>query len=128
MAEYFFTKLSRRNNFEKIPAKVEIFALFNTDSEKKHFIPMVGTIPLSPAVIDNSQLKYCVFAEKIVLIKTFDFVPCFKVDNFSTVFPFPNEYIFSKLTSKELGVVEQYRQSCQNNKLEFFQTYVPTKN
>jgi len=128
MAEYFFTKLSRRNNFEKIPAKVEVYALCNTDFEKKHFIPMIGTLPLSPAVIDNSQLKYCVFAEKILLVKTFDFVPCFKVDGFSTVFPFPSEYIFSKLNSNETDALDQYRKSCQSSKLEFFQTYVPTKN
>jgi hypothetical protein len=127
MAEYFFTKLSRRNNFQKMPARVEIFALFNPKFEKKHEIPMVGTIPLSPVIIDNSQLKYCVYAEKIILLKHFDFVPFFKVENFSTVFPFPSEYILSKLNAAENKIFSEIRRSCNSSNVEFFQNYVPAK-
>jgi len=128
MSEFFFTKLSRKNNFEKIPAKVEIYALFNPASNYKHFIPMVGSIPLSSVVIDNTTYKYCVFAEKIMLIKTFDYVPCFKVDKFSTVFPFPNNFIFSKLNSYQRNILLNTSHSCESREVEFFQTYVPTKN
>jgi hypothetical protein len=128
MSEFFFTKLSRKNNFEKIPAKVEVYALCNPSSNQKHFIPMVGSIPLSPVAVDNVTYKYCVFAEKILLIKIFDFVPCFKVDRFNTVFPYPTNYIFSKLNSYQRNVLLNTSHSCESREVEFFQTYVPTKN
>jgi hypothetical protein len=128
MADTFFIKLSRKNNFEKIPARVDVYALLNPESNNKHFISMLGTNALSPAVIDNSNFKFCVFAEKVIHIKTFNFVPCFKVDSFSSVFPFPNNYIFSKLNSYERKTLLTLSQSCSNRDVEFFQTYVPTKN
>lgn len=127
MGEFFFTKLNLKDNFIKLSAKCEIFVLFNPDFDQKHFIPVINTIPLSHTVIDNNLHKYVVQAEKLIILRTFDFVPCLKIDEFTSIFPFPEKYIYSKLTKNEKNILKITSQSCQNQKLEFFQTYVPTK-
>jgi len=127
MAEFFFTKLNLKDNFIKLPAKCEIFVLFNPTFNQKHFIPVMGTVPLSPTVVDNNLHKYVVQAEKFLLLRNFDFVPCLKIEEYNTVFPFPEKYIYSKLTKKEKEIIETTARSCQNSKVEFFQIYVPIK-
>lgn len=127
MSEYFFTKLSRKNNFFKEPAKVDVYAIINPDIDYKNFIPILGTIPLSLCVIDNSTNKYVISGQKIVLLTSFNYVPVFKVDNFATVFPFPYEFILSKLTKSQKSILDTLKKECSTNKLEFFQIYVPTK-
>lgn len=125
MADAFFVKLNKKNNFNKSSGRVEIHALLNPNINTKHFIPIYGSAALSPCVVDNSCMKYVVFAEKCYHIKTFDFVPCFSIDKtFVTYFPFPEDYIMAKLTKKEKSDLFFNLNSCQNQEVKFFQVLV----
>lgn len=127
MANSFFVKLNRNQNFTKVSGRVEIYALLNPQSNRKNFISIHGTKPLTPCVIDNSLMKYVLFAEKLLLIKTIDFIPCFTIDgksNFFTYFPFPHEYIVSKLNKKEKKMIEDELVDCENLEVMFFQAMV----
>lgn len=127
MADTFFVKLHRNQNFNKESGRVEVHALLNPQSNHKNFIPIYGSAAITPCVIDNSLMKYVVFAEKCYHIKTFNFIPSFNIDgdkNFFTYFPFPHEYIMSKLNKKEKTELTRLLNECQNQEVRFFQVLV----
>lgn len=127
MSEFFFTKLKKSKNFSKESGRVEVWALLNPQSTKKSYISIYGSKPLTPCVIDNTLLKYVVFAEKIINIKNFNYIPCFNIDGldkFHTYFPFPEEYIYSKLNKTEKMLLESYLQDCETKQVKFFQAMV----
>ena len=90
-----------KKNFIKVPARTEIYLVVEPSSVYKHLIPIAGTEPLSPAVVDNTCLQYVVYGKKIELIKVLNFVGCLEIDRQRHLFAFPEEFIISKFTKKD---------------------------
>lgn len=105
MGRNFFTGLNS-SNFKKLKGSVEIYLIVNPSTFYKSFLPIQSTEPLMPVVLDNTSSRYVIFGQSIQLIKKFSFVPCLCIDNLEHTFPFPKQFILSKLTKKEKKVME----------------------
>lgn len=105
MARNFFTGLNS-SNFKKLKGNVEIYLIVNPSTFYKTFLPIQSTEPLMPVVLDNTSSRYVIFGQSVQLLKRFPFVPCLCVDDLEHTFPFPRQFILSKLNKKEKKIME----------------------
>jgi hypothetical protein len=127
MADNFITKLNKNKLFHKSDGLVEVWAIFNSSANHKFFMPMLGTQPLSACVIDAVSQRYCIYGSSVELIKRFEFVPTFIVDDksvYRTFFPLPKDYVWSTLNKKEKEKLINTASLYENTEIEFFQTMI----
>jgi len=105
MARNFFTGLNS-SNFKKLKGCVEIYLIVNPSTFYKTFLPIQSTEPLMPVVLDNTSSRYVLYGQSVQLIKRFPFIPSLFIDDLEHTFPFPKQFILSKLTKKEKKIME----------------------
>jgi hypothetical protein len=109
-----------KKHFIKCSGTTEIYAVIDPQNIEKNYVPVSGSEPLTPVVIDNTSLKYVIFSENVFLIKKIPFVISLKIDSFKIYLPFPEEYIRKKLNIKEKALLHEY----ENKQIQFFQVAV----
>ena len=127
MVDNFITKLNKNKLFKKTSGIVEIWAIYNPSIANKFYVPLLGTQPLTPCVIDSISQRYCLFGSSVELIKRFEFIPTLIIDDVKThrsFFPFPKDYFWHLLSKKEKEKILQKASFYENSEIEFFQTMI----
>lgn len=112
-----------KNNFSKISCAVEIYVIVRPSSMMRHMLPISGTEPLTPALVDNTILQYIVYGDKVELLKTIDYAVVMEINKQKFTLPFLDDFILKKLSKKEKNKLDQIIENKPD--YSFFQIMVP---
>jgi hypothetical protein len=112
-----------KNNFSKISCVVEIYVIVRPSSMMRHMLPIAGTEPLTPALVDNTILQYIVYGDKVELLKIIDYAVVMEINKQKFTLPFLDDFILKKLSKKEKNKLDQIIENKPD--YSFFQIMVP---
>jgi hypothetical protein len=111
-----------KKNFTKTSCSVEIYVIVRPSSLLRHMLPIAGTEPLTPALVDNTLLQYVVYGDKVELLKTMDYAVVMEINKQKFTLPFLDDFILKKLSKKEKNKLDQIIET--NQDYAFFQLMV----